>query len=68
MGGYTTVWHHWTLGLVVSSLTVYGINVLVECGFRCDGWRGMPRLGVTASCAAGALGLPDPGEERGITH
>ena len=68
MGGYTTVWRHWTLGLVAPSLPVYDIDVLVKCGFRCGVWHGLPRFGVAASCAEGALRSPSPGGERGIPH
>ena len=68
MEGYTTVWRHWTLGLVVPSFSVYGLDVLVKRGFRCGRGCGLQRLGVAAYCAAGALGSPAPGGERGITH
>ena len=30
MGGYTTVWRHWTLGLVAPSLSAYFLGVLVS--------------------------------------
>ena len=59
------VWRHWTLGMVAPTLSVYGLDVLVEL-FRCGGWCGLPHLGVTASCAAGALVLPASVGELGI--
>ena len=55
MEGYTTVWRHWGLRLVVPSLSVDCFNVFFEFFLGCGGWRGLLSLRFSASCAAVAL-------------
>ena len=50
------------------SFLVDGFDVQVVCARRCWRWRVVPRLFVTASGAAGALGSSTSDGERGVTH
>ena len=49
-------------------MSVDDFNVRVGCVGRSWRWRGVPRLNVTTSSSAGALGSSDYGVDLGVTH